>query len=172
MLRKIPVSQHVPSIRPRAANTLRSSVLMAIEPRVLFDGAGLASVDAEMNTRAIEHSFEQRTLDVSVKPISVDPTALPASIQKLPELVVIDPNVKDWQLLAAGVSPNAQLLILDAQSDALMQIAHVMSEGGQYSAVHLATMAVTSWGSVPPLVSHSTTQRAPASNAVLATLSA
>ncbi len=128
------------SNRPRAA--FRPSVLLplAIEQRMLFDGAAPTSMEVALEDHSqvgaplpdsTLMSHEQIIMNIGNKPVELEPIGLPAANAKPIELVVIDPNVRDWQALAAGLSSVAQLLVLDNQSDALTQIAHAMREGGQ-----------------------------------------
>ncbi|MGL5195223.1 MAG: DUF4347 domain-containing protein, partial [Chroococcales cyanobacterium] len=42
-------------------------------------------------------------------------------------MVIIDPNVDQWQILAAGVRPNTEVHILDPNRDGIEQITEILS---------------------------------------------
>jgi hypothetical protein len=45
-------------------------------------------------------------------------------------LVIIDPNVEQWEILAAGVNPNTEIHILDPDRDGITQITEILSGFG------------------------------------------
>ena len=53
------------------------------------------------------------------------------------EIVFIETNIADWQTLAAGVSPNAEVVLLDAARDGLAQMAEWASTHSDYDAIHI-----------------------------------
>ncbi|MFR9721569.1 DUF4347 domain-containing protein, partial [Aeromonas diversa] len=87
----------------------------ALEPRMLFDGAMAATV-AE----------------------AAQPDAATAEAQPpAKEVVFIDSAVPDHQQLAQGVKPGVEVVVLDAGSDALAQIADWATNHTGYDAVHI-----------------------------------
>ncbi|MEE2951865.1 MAG: DUF4347 domain-containing protein [Pseudomonadota bacterium] len=53
------------------------------------------------------------------------------------EVVFIETNIADWQTLAAGVSPNAEIVLLDAARDGLTQMAEWAKIHSGYEAIHI-----------------------------------
>ena len=61
------------------------------------------------------------------------------SIPNPRELIVIDSRVIDWQLLAGGISRNADVLILDPARDGLLQIAEAVQGYSGLDAIHIVS---------------------------------
>ncbi|WP_173012727.1 DUF4347 domain-containing protein, partial [Niveispirillum sp. SYP-B3756] len=55
------------------------------------------------------------------------------------EVVFILSNIADWQTLAAGVSPGAELVVLDASHDGLAQMADWAQTHSGYDAIHIVS---------------------------------
>ncbi|WP_173012827.1 DUF4347 domain-containing protein, partial [Niveispirillum sp. SYP-B3756] len=53
------------------------------------------------------------------------------------EVVFIESNITDWQTLAAGVSPGAEVVVLDANLDGLAQMADWAQAHSGYDAIHI-----------------------------------
>lgn len=94
--------------------------LMALEPRLLFDGAaGIAGAEA---------------LDGSV---AHPDTSVPVPAAAL---VVVDPSVQGWRdLLPPTLDADTRLLVLDPARDPLAQIAEAASAGPALSALHVVS---------------------------------
>ncbi|WP_088894788.1 DUF4347 domain-containing protein [Leptolyngbya ohadii] len=73
--------------------------------------------------------------------IATHPGLLPStSIASLPStLVVIDPNVADYQVLAAGVLPGISAVILDGDCSGVEQITAALLQNPGITSVHLVT---------------------------------
>ncbi|SMD10829.1 autotransporter-associated beta strand repeat-containing protein [Fulvimarina manganoxydans] len=55
------------------------------------------------------------------------------------EVVFIETNIADWQTLAAGVSPSAEIVLLDAARDGLTQMAEWAKIHSGYEAIHIVS---------------------------------
>ncbi len=98
------------------------STLMALEPRMLFDGAALATADAMADQRDA-----QATSDRSVWSEGLRDNAIAYSTSAPTNLLVVDQRVQGWQELAANVKEGTQVLVLDANQDGVSQIARAVS---------------------------------------------
>lgn len=114
------------------------SQLLAIEQRMLFDGALALTVDA---TRAdTEYADKTSIVDKSFDRAAVlsgaSAKALADSAPR--DLVVIDTSIADWQAVANAANPNSQLLLLSPEQDGLSQIANAMVSGN-FRSVHIVS---------------------------------
>jgi VCBS repeat-containing protein len=114
------------------------SQLLAIEQRMLFDGALALSVDATTGdtsyadkTSVVDKSFDRAAI--------LSGAAAKASANSAPrDLVVIDTSIANWQTVADAANPSSQLLLLNAEQDGLSQIANAMVSGN-YKSVHIVS---------------------------------
>ncbi len=120
-----------------AASRRRSDIsILALEPRMMFDGAAVATATDD------GHVAEQTTsADASAvaTPVIVAPAALTAPR----EVVFIDPAVADRQVLADAARPDATVVFTDLSHDGLSQIrewleAHAAeAPDGGWAAIHI-----------------------------------
>ena len=61
-------------------------------------------------------------------------------------MVIIDPNVEQWEILAAGVNPNTEIHILDPNRDGTDQITEILSGFGDQTPTHLTALHIISHG--------------------------
>jgi fimbrial isopeptide formation D2 family protein/uncharacterized repeat protein (TIGR01451 family) len=116
---------------------------MALEPRLMFDGVGLAGVDPTRapvaDAPAVEHPTSARlgANDAHRITAPVD-TLRHTPSPPLAELFVIDPSVSDLDTLRAGLREGAEIVVLDPAEDGLAQIAAAVAErAGSISALHV-----------------------------------
>ena len=121
-------------------DNLRSE-LFALEPRMLFDGAGMvAAVDVGQDSHIKDWGGKSAS-DVWVD--AAHEAAAAYSASRAPStLLVIDQSVNNWQTLAQGAGANVQVLVLDRGSDGLAQIAAAVS-----NRTDLASIQIISHGS-------------------------
>jgi VCBS repeat-containing protein len=118
-------------------------LLLPLEQRQLFDGAGIAAglaasdfVDSaeDANTDAAERS--------DLAGARIQSGRLTESIaqrgEPLKELLIIDPTVQDWQSLTAGLDSRAEIFVLDGTKDGIEQVADKLaSSPNRYTALHI-----------------------------------
>ncbi|MFA5017957.1 MAG: DUF4347 domain-containing protein, partial [Methylobacter sp.] len=116
--------------------------MIALEPRIMFDGAAVeTAVDATadsspvaQDTAAIDAAkLAQAAADVAPPAVQADPAAQPQRI----EVVFIESNVSDYQTLINGVSPDAEVHVLDASQDGLAQMAQILNGRSGIDAIHI-----------------------------------
>jgi hypothetical protein len=136
----------------------RRTRMIALEPRMLFDGAlgvdlsakatatlqgdagaqpaetvAPASADAPRDSAAQNTApTEKSTVEKTAERLGIAPEALGRN-----EIVVVDSRAGDDAAQLTGVGPNATVYYLDAQKDGVVQIADVLSKLEAVSAVHI-----------------------------------
>lgn len=118
----------------------RQIMPLAMESRMLFDGAGFTTAEpivwpaTEFSTASPGEGTDAGTeTDALVRSAQATTTAVHRNA-----LLVIDSSTPDWSLLAGGLSPDSDLLILDNASDPFAQIAGAMSDT-TYAAIHIVS---------------------------------
>ena len=122
-----------PSLKPAAARGLPpSSHLLALEARMLFDGAALATHD--ISAESLDRSIVEQAREAARQAATVDPASNDA-----PELLVVDSSVQGWQTLAQSRGANVELLVVEQGQDAVALIAQALSGKTGYSALHIVS---------------------------------
>ena len=122
------------------ARTLTSPLALALEPRFMFDAAGVATgADAAVDAAAQEAADQQTdnpTTGDNADPLAaaLQTSAPPADRQ---EVVFVDPNIDGIDVLLQGIHPAAEVVVLDPTGDGLSQIADYLSEQSDVDAVHV-----------------------------------
>ncbi len=125
-------SRQVQPVDPGAA-----PLLMALEPRIMFDASvGVVAQDAAQATS--EPTADSTSKDTSAKDTAAA-TAATGSTQasQRQEVVFVDGQVGDVQQLLAGLSSNAEIVVLDPTKDGLQQMADYLQGREGLDAVHL-----------------------------------
>ena len=98
--------------------------MLALEPRYMYDAAGLVTgiegadtTDSTDSVHSIETSAEQ-TSNNHDEVLNLFNTFVPVEQRNTTELIFIDPAVKDQDSLLQNIaSPNTEVIILDADRD-------------------------------------------------------
>ncbi|MEG0007306.1 MAG: VCBS domain-containing protein [Aeromonas sp.] len=98
--------------------------MLALEPRILFDGA--AAVAAEHQTQDAQH--EQGDAPAHGEPAQTTPPR---------HLLVIDTRIEQAQPLTEHLDANTSLLLIDKQADALAAITAKLSQLGQVDSIQI-----------------------------------
>ncbi|CDK97791.1 conserved protein of unknown function, containing cadherin-like domian [Magnetospirillum gryphiswaldense MSR-1 v2] len=131
--------------------------MMALEPRIMFDGAAI--VDVVDKTVAADKSVAPPAVDTSAKStvaeiiakadvqntavaITVVQSSAPATDASgsRNEVVVVDTTVVDWQTLVADMNPNIPLILLRPNADGMGELevmAQALSQYSNLDAIHL-----------------------------------
>jgi VCBS repeat-containing protein len=113
------------------------STLMALEPRMLFDGAAIAtgadaidqtSQPTELNQQGWSEALREAAVAYEIN----NPTQATA-------LLVIDQSVEGWQQLIQGRAANTDVLILDRDQDGLAQIAGAVAQYSNLQSIQIVS---------------------------------
>ena len=125
------------------------SALLALESRIMFDGAAAATggevagdqvaqdqAEAAVNPEAGGEASSQETgeQDSLIQALA---THEPQSNRR--EIIFIDTSVEDYQTLISGIDSNAEVVLLNSMSDGIEQIAQVVSERNGIDAIHIVS---------------------------------
>ena len=122
-------------------------MLVALEPRILFDGAALATgaevlQDTPSTDQTVIPGVEGDTSPDSTDGQKSDEALWSSGLSLSPpsdrkEIVFIDTSVDDFQTLMEGIDPNAEVILLDSTRDGVEQIAEILGERTDIDAVHI-----------------------------------
>jgi len=126
--------------------------IQALEPRILYDAAGLVSgaeVADSLDTAddaGIVHSTDSDTGSGGT-PNHNEDTELLDALNGLDspggddprEIVFVDAGIEDYQTLIDGVSDDAEVVRIDTGGDGVSVISRVLAERSNLSAVHIVT---------------------------------
>jgi len=123
------------------ASIAPSGTLIALEPRLMFDGVGLSGFDASRplaEPHADAAAAVERSLAASTEPRPLDTRARDSA--RPIELVVIDGSVPDIGRLLDALRDDLDVLVLDPAGDGLAQLAAAVADrDGTLSAIHLVS---------------------------------
>ncbi|ANG62755.1 hypothetical protein A8C75_09855 [Marinobacterium aestuarii] len=105
---------------------------MALEPRMLFDGAIAATV---IDTQ--DSSPEPASADDTSSAPGIDATAVAGSADNRQEIVFVDTQVQDYQQLLAGLPADVEVVMFDGSSDGLQVIADTLAGRSAIDAIHI-----------------------------------
>ncbi|PYF83297.1 VCBS repeat-containing protein/autotransporter-associated beta strand protein [Marinomonas alcarazii] len=120
----------------------RKPLITALEPRLLLDGAAVATAVDVISDAQLHHDASQTDShqDTS-KSIIVAPTEVravdPAQNNGRKEVVFIESNVADYQSLMDGTKAGVEIVLLDSTQDGLSQMAEWAKTHSDYDAIHL-----------------------------------
>ncbi|MDH4194564.1 MAG: DUF4347 domain-containing protein, partial [Nitrospirota bacterium] len=142
--KKKPKTSPVPE--PQAARL--TGTFFALEPRIMFDGAALATgaeviQDTTTSDQTAIPGIDGKSSTDSTNADSSDNDALWSSGLFLSapsdrkEIVFIDTRVEDYQTLMDGINPAAEVILLDARRDGIEQMAEALNGRTDIDAIHL-----------------------------------
>jgi hypothetical protein len=124
--------------------------MLALEPRFLFDGAAAATVEQQEPAPAPEVQEQQQTDAESAAAgqlvqsgtATVSESSLTDTLAQAPgtsasEVVFVDAAVENYAELLTGVSPYAEVFVLDSGQVGIQQISGVLAGRENLEAVHI-----------------------------------
>ena len=107
---------------------------MALEERIMFDGAmGAEAVDA-----AVDHASDDATMPTATdEGIEAAASTMVAPTSERSEIYFVDSSVNDSETLISAVPDGAEVVVLDAGSDGVQQIASVLEDRTGLDAIHI-----------------------------------
>nr|WP_226945274.1 Ig-like domain-containing protein [Pseudomonas sp. EggHat1] len=118
-----------------AANPAMSALAMALEPRMMFDGAVAATAVEVADTQTAD---AQPTADASSSHdnLAATPTGTADNRQ---EIVFVDGQVQDYQQLLPGIKPGTEVVVLNPTGDGLKQISDYLAGRTGIDAIHIVS---------------------------------
>ncbi|MCP4021091.1 MAG: DUF4347 domain-containing protein, partial [Desulfobacteraceae bacterium] len=115
------------------------SMMLALEPRLLFDAAGLV---AGLDLLSCQNEVDPDCLTVEpdygiMAPFDMFALAAPFEIESHSTIIFIDPGVADHENLISDSSADARVVVLDPAKDGIAQIDDVLSQCRDVSSVHI-----------------------------------
>ncbi|MBT7950451.1 MAG: DUF4347 domain-containing protein [Gammaproteobacteria bacterium] len=125
-----------------------SDSMIPLEPRFMFDAAGVAT-GAEVAAETVAQEQAEQAVDNPQEPPV--PAAVVESTEKLfealslvdapdndtNEIIFIDSNVEEYSTLLEGIDSNAEVVFIDSDSDGMEQIAEVLADRDDIDAIHI-----------------------------------
>ncbi|WP_185267178.1 Ig-like domain-containing protein, partial [Halopseudomonas xiamenensis] len=105
------------------------SLICALEPRMLFDGAVAATVADVAEPVETQPNDTHANDNLAATP--------QGSTDQRHEVVFIDSNVRDYQQLLAGMPSSTEVVILDGDQDGLQQMADYLQGRSGIDAIHI-----------------------------------
>ncbi|MBD9356011.1 DUF4347 domain-containing protein [Methylomonas albis] len=128
----------------KSARVIPRSYAFALEPRMLFDGAAMATADATLAESAptstatdTGNSHVQALLDATA--LHTSQATEPVDAAPRTEILFIENNVADYQTLVDGAKPGIEIHVLDADQNGLAQMAQVLEGRSGIDAIHIAS---------------------------------
>jgi hypothetical protein len=119
------------SAKPDRAGLVTVKTLMhALEPRIMFDGAGLATGLDLAHGDDAGHAIGADTPEMAAV------HALPA-VSPTNEIVFVDTRVPDYQAIVSTIGANVEVVLLDTGRDGIGQIAEALEGRSGVDAIHL-----------------------------------
>ncbi|MCJ1886616.1 DUF4347 domain-containing protein [Pseudomonas sp. LA21] len=120
---------------------VRSALALALEARMMFDGAvaatAVGAADAAAGSDA-PGAKDNPTDAAQHDSVTDKPAAAPAgSADHRQEVVFVDSNVRDYQQLVSGLKPGTEVVVLDANKDGLKQMADYLDGRSGVDAIHV-----------------------------------
>ncbi|MBI2353743.1 MAG: DUF4347 domain-containing protein, partial [Deltaproteobacteria bacterium] len=129
-----------------------SSHFMALEPRFMFDAAGVATVDAvadrnhdaaappvaDKTVSDTQESTNAEIISALTKSV-VTPVADASASASGVEVAFVDARVPDIQTLLAGIKPGVKIFVLDPDRDGVTQVTQALRDAGKVSAIHIVS---------------------------------
>ncbi|MCB9775988.1 MAG: DUF4347 domain-containing protein [Nitrospiraceae bacterium] len=133
---------------PQESTPGLTGTCLALEPRILFDGAALATgaeVVQDTTTQdqpgvpdvKSETGTDSTTTDASRSEAIWSSGLSLSTPSDRKEMVFIDTRVENYQMLVDGIDPAAEVILLDARRDGIEQIAESLKDWSDIDAIHL-----------------------------------
>ncbi|WP_139101456.1 DUF4347 domain-containing protein, partial [Marinomonas spartinae] len=131
-------------------NHARKPLISALEPRLLLDGAAVATAVEAISDAQLHHDATQTDSNHTVtadrhkdtsKSVVIAPTEVravdPAQNNGRKEVVFIETNVADYQSLVNGTKAGVEVVLLDSSQDGLSQMTEWAKTHSDYDAIHI-----------------------------------
>ncbi|ABM04870.1 putative outer membrane adhesin-like protein [Psychromonas ingrahamii 37] len=112
----------------------RKPLIMALEPRILLDGAALATtVEMATDVAYQNDAAQQETSDQSIHFAAPAPT----EVNNRREVAFVDTQVEDYQSLVNGLGDNIEVILINSDHSGLDQMVSALRGQSEIDAIHL-----------------------------------
>ncbi|MBF0110630.1 MAG: DUF4347 domain-containing protein, partial [Magnetococcales bacterium] len=125
------------------ATSMAHSMMLALEPRILFDGALVATAkdvlddhQVALDLEMVREDFGGDVWEAGVpdwQPVLKQLATMGGSV------MFIDTGVAGWQQLLAAVTPGTEVRLLDPERDGIREITEVLAGRGHLDAIHIVS---------------------------------
>lgn len=113
--------------------------MIALEPRVMLDGAAMVAAVAEAEPMPAEDAKDQQEAPVDAHPATNTEADADTASGEAPgvTVVIIDAAVQDAETLLTGIDPLAEVYFLGAGIDGVQQITSILSNHDNVAELHI-----------------------------------
>lgn len=119
-------------------------LILALEPRIMFDGAAAADAAHVAADAAAAHAAPHTAADAAAK-AQIDAAPVPVAVREADpskdngkkEVVFIDTAVADYQKLVEAVRPGVEIRLIDTSQNGLAQIAKWAETHSDYDSIQI-----------------------------------
>ncbi|WP_192485284.1 DUF4347 domain-containing protein, partial [Cysteiniphilum marinum] len=124
------------------------SLLQELEPRFMFDGAAIETVDIADGVsdqeqayilNAIEQNENAHVTDSLLAALEADPEGFQTDYSQFREVVIIDSRVKDPHILIDSISRDAAIEVVLSHQDGVDRIAEILQKYNGLDALHIVS---------------------------------
>ncbi|WP_116964874.1 DUF4347 domain-containing protein, partial [Fastidiosibacter lacustris] len=124
------------------------SLLQELEPRIMFDGAAIATVDIMDGVNADEQNYVLAALaenehanqtESLLQAIMANSEAFTTDYSRFKEVIIIDSQVKDPHVLIGNITRDAAVEVILPGEDGVDEIAKILQKYSNLSAVHIVS---------------------------------
>ncbi|MCF6777664.1 DUF4347 domain-containing protein, partial [Thiotrichales bacterium 19X7-9] len=127
-------------------STPLSNIMQSLEPRYMFDGAAVSTVDladgvseSEQNEilAALSENNQADASDSLLEIIKSDALSQEKDYSLYREVIIIDSKVKDPNILIKNISRKASVEIIDNDTDGVVAVANILKKYSNLDAAHI-----------------------------------
>ncbi|MEJ5168846.1 MAG: DUF4347 domain-containing protein, partial [Arcobacteraceae bacterium] len=109
----------------------KKPTISALEPRILFDGAAVATTVEVLDNSSFDSSNETQVEDTP--PASQTPTIIKDRV----EIAFVDTNLSDYQTLVDNISSDIEVYLVDSNVNGLDFMSDILSTMQDVDALHI-----------------------------------
>ncbi|MBQ0784346.1 MAG: DUF4347 domain-containing protein, partial [Amphritea sp.] len=114
----------------------RKPLIMALEPRILLDGAAVVTTaDLTTDVAYQDGAAQTETVEQSVHFAAPAPTGTDSGNRR--EVAFVDTAVEDYQSLADGLDESVEIILIDGNGNGLEQMVAALQGETGIDAIHL-----------------------------------
>src|SRR3990167_8849630 len=119
----------------------RPSLIQSLEPRMMFDGAMVVDAAAAAVDASVTSSADSTEANTDNNQTLADQVNLAVAGQpgERKDVVFVDTRLPDYQQIAAAVSADAEVILIDSQGNGVNQIANALAGRTDIDAIHIVS---------------------------------